>query len=415
MRARLLKAALVSALLVVAAAIVVTLSTRLPLETPSRRGDLEWVGAIHVHTVASDGGGTLDEVAAAARAADLDFLTITDHNVWAMPSSQYRNGLLMVLGEEARVPAGHMLVIGGDDPVERIARRAEAEQAGSPLGPSVPQGTGLRIVAHPEGPSRPWKAWDPSEFDALEIWNWDTELRDDGLDDWPKALLLLPADPLSAMVELVDRPSRTLERWDGLLAQGHRVPGVCSVDAHSHVPIAGDLALPFPAYRDLFRLARQHVLLASEPTGEASRDAAIVTEALAAGRSYCALDGVANASGFQAHVVGVDESATLGGRITWRPGAVRFVASVPEVAVPLVVKLFLDGEVIEEGTGQSFESAPLPSAGAYRLEVGLELRRGTVPWIFTNPIWVVDANADAAEAAEAGSPPADSRTGERRR
>ena len=76
MLTRLLKIALVTALLVFIAAVVVTVTTRLPLEAPTARGAREWVGAIHVHTVASDGGGTLDEVAAAARVTGLDFLTI---------------------------------------------------------------------------------------------------------------------------------------------------------------------------------------------------------------------------------------------------------------------------------------------------------------------------------------------------
>jgi len=308
---RLLKITLVTGLLAFVAGVVVSVTTRLPLEAPSARGALEWVGAIHVHTVASDGGGTLAEVAEAARVSGLDFVTITDHNLWAMPGPEYVDGRLMVLGEEARVPSGHILVIGGDDPEERRARRAEAEERGSPLGSSVPAGAGLRIVAHPEGPGEPWQDWDPSGFDALEIWNWDTELRDDGLGDWPKALLLLPAEPVSAMLELVDRPTATLERWDQLHRDGHRTPGVCSVDAHANVPVTNDLALPFPAYRDLFSLARQHVLLGAEPTGDAAHDAALVTEALRLGRSFCALDAIADASGFTAEAVAFDESATL--------------------------------------------------------------------------------------------------------
>ena len=251
--------------LLLVAVIYAIWATRLPLDTRSTVNPREWVGAIHVHTVASDGGGTLDEVAVAARDSGLDFLTITDHNVWAMPTAEYRAETLLGLGEEARVPAGHMLVLGGEDPALRITRRREAEEAGSPLGPSVSSGSGLRVVAHPEGPAQPWLEWDPAAFDAIEIWNWDTDLRDDGWRDWSKALLLLPTRPVSAMLELLDRPAATLSRWDDLLAEGHRIMGLCSVDAHSHVPIGDRFALPFPAYRELFRLARQHVLLSGDP------------------------------------------------------------------------------------------------------------------------------------------------------
>jgi hypothetical protein len=384
-----LKIALVTGLLTFVAAMVVSLTTRLPLEAPSARGALEWVGATHVHTVASDGGGTLDEVAEAARVTGLDFVTITDHNLWAMPGPRYIDGSLMVLGEEARVPSGHILVVGGDDPEVRRARRAEAEERGSPLGSSVPAGAGLRIVAHPEGPGEPWRDWDPAGFDALEIWNWDTELRDDGLGDWPKALLLLPAEPVSAMLELLDRPTATIERWDQLLADGHRVPGVCSVDAHSNVPVSGDLALPFPAYRDLFSLARQHVILGAEPTGDADHDAALVTEALRFGRSFCALDGIADASGFSAEAVSLEESTTFGGEISWEAQGSRITASVPDISAPTIVKLYRDGVVVSEGRGPDYDSGALAAPGVYRLEIYVELRRGQVPWIFSNPLWVL--------------------------
>ena len=385
---RLLKITLVGGLLVFVASVVVTVMTRLPLETTSTRGAREWVGAIHVHTVASDGGGTLEEIAAAAGATGLDFVTITDHNLWAMPASGYIGGVLMVLGEEARVPAGHILVIGGDDPEMRRARRDQAEAGGSPLGSSVPAGRGLRIVAHPEGPGEPWRDWDPTGFDALEIWNWDTDLRDDGLDDWPKALLLLPAEPVAAMLELLDRPAVTLERWDRLLSEGHRIPGVCSVDAHSKVPMTRNLALPFPAYRDLFALARQHVLLEAEPSGDATYDAALVADALRTGRSYCALDGVADASGFTAEAVSLDRSVTFGGEITRGSDAVRITASVPEISAPTIVRLYRNGVLVSEGRGPEYDSGSLAAPGAYRLEVSVELRWGEVPWIFTNPIWI---------------------------
>ena len=388
MLTRLLRIVLVTALLAFIATAVVSVATRLPLEGPSARGEHEWVGAIHVHTVASDGGGTLEEVAAAARVTGLDFVTVTDHNVWAMPASTYIDGRLMVLGEEARVPSGHILVIGGDDPVERRARRAEAEERGLPFGSSVPAGAGLRIVAHPEGPGEPWRDWDPAGFDALEIWNWDTELRDDGLGDWPKALLLLPAEPVSAMLELVDRPTASLGRWDRLLSEGHRVAGVCSVDAHSKVPVTAEFSLPFPAYRDLFSLARQHVLLETEPNGDAAHDAALVTDALRFGRSFCALDGIADASGFSATAVSGDESATFGGEIGWKAGQLRITASVPDISAPTIVRLYHDGSVVSEGRGPTYDSGVLSEPGAYRLEIYVELRRGELPWIFTNPIWV---------------------------
>ena len=407
MLARLLKVALAGAgLAAVTAAAALFVASPFPVGGPSAREAREWVGAIHVHTVASDGGGTVDEVARAARAAGLDFVTLTDHNTWAMPAPIYRDGRLLVLGEEASVPAGHILVIGGDDPEVRRTRRSAAAERGTPLGPSVPAGGGLRIVAHPEGPGTPWTYWDASGFDALEIWNWDTDLRDDGLGDWWRALLLLPTEPVGAMLELVDRPALTLERWDELLAGGHRTAAVCSVDAHSNVRLTEGVALRFPAYQDLFRLARQHVLLGAEPTGDAARDAALVTEALRLGRGFCALDAVADASGFRAAAVNERGAATFGDVLRWGGGPLRITASAPVLAAPTVTRLFRDGSLVSEGRGPGYDSGDLAEPGAYRLEVYVELARGLVPWIFTNPIWVrrEPAESDAARRPPSAEP-----------
>ena len=105
MLTRLLKVAPWGAgLVAIVAAATLFVSSPSPVGGSSAPNAREWVGAIHVHTVASDGGGTVDDVARAARAAGLDFVAITDHNAWAMPAPIYRDGRLLVLGEEASVP-----------------------------------------------------------------------------------------------------------------------------------------------------------------------------------------------------------------------------------------------------------------------------------------------------------------------
>ena len=40
----------------------------------------EYVGAIHIHSVYSDGTGKIEEIAKAAYDSDLDFIMMTDHN-----------------------------------------------------------------------------------------------------------------------------------------------------------------------------------------------------------------------------------------------------------------------------------------------------------------------------------------------
>ena len=61
----------------------------------------EVVGAVHVHTTHSDGAGSVQHVAAAARRAGLDFVVVTDHNTFgAKPAEGYAGDLLLIVGTE---------------------------------------------------------------------------------------------------------------------------------------------------------------------------------------------------------------------------------------------------------------------------------------------------------------------------
>ena len=44
----------------------------------------DYAGAIHIHTVYSDGTGTFDDIAAAGTTAGMDFLITSDHNTLSL-------------------------------------------------------------------------------------------------------------------------------------------------------------------------------------------------------------------------------------------------------------------------------------------------------------------------------------------
>src|ERR1035437_2631436 len=74
----------------------------------------ERIGVLHVHTRASDGGGTVPEVMEAAEQANLSFIAITDHNV-AMTDKDLAADppdLPIISGEEFSTVAGHFLALG---------------------------------------------------------------------------------------------------------------------------------------------------------------------------------------------------------------------------------------------------------------------------------------------------------------
>ena len=71
-------------------------------------------GAIHVHTRRSDGTGTVDEVAAAARRDGLQFVIFTDHGDGTKGSDTpaYRYGVLCIDALEVSTNGGHVVVLG---------------------------------------------------------------------------------------------------------------------------------------------------------------------------------------------------------------------------------------------------------------------------------------------------------------
>jgi predicted metal-dependent phosphoesterase TrpH len=79
----------------------------------------EYVGNLHTHTRYSDGHGSHEDIALAAIEAGLDFVIVTDHNVWVEGMDGYRyldrQRVLLLTGEEihdqAREPQkNHLLV-----------------------------------------------------------------------------------------------------------------------------------------------------------------------------------------------------------------------------------------------------------------------------------------------------------------
>ena len=71
-------------------------------------------GAFHVHSNRSDGSGSVDEIAAAAGRAGLQFIILTDHgDATREPDPPaYRGGVLTIDGIELNTTGGHYAAFG---------------------------------------------------------------------------------------------------------------------------------------------------------------------------------------------------------------------------------------------------------------------------------------------------------------
>ncbi len=357
-------------------------------------------GAVHVHTTLSDGGGTPNEVALAAKHAGLGFVVITDHNsLDAKPVEGYHDGVLVLVGTEVSTTAGHIVGLGLPDPAYRFS--GDARDALD----DIREPGGVAFAAHPQSPREDFRfsGWDLPGSWGLELLNGDSQWRSAG---WPRLLRtagLYLANPRYALLGSLTPADETLRRWDRLLAV-RDTPGILGADAHSRVPLSKRFAARFPSYASLFELARNYVLLPEALSGDAGRDAARLIEALGRGRSYLGIDAIAPADAFSFVAEGASGRATMGDTIAATPAPrLRVLARAPAGARAVLRK---DGQPIgESGAAGAAGIAYLHDAsgpGVYRVEVAVP--GFGVPWIVSNPIYVFDEGERAARAARAAWP-----------
>jgi hypothetical protein len=373
---------------------------------PVPRDQLELMGALHVHTQRSDGAGTLEDVAAAASDAGLQFVVLADHGDATRPAEppRYIGGVLCIDAVEVGTQAGHYLALG-------LERAAPYPLGGEPrdVVDDVQRLGGFGLVSHPDSP-RPalrWRAWS-APIDGLEWLNADSEWRDEPGRSLARALATYFVRPPESIASLFDRPA-TLERWDALTRR-RRVIAVAGHDAHARIgrdpaeePAAGEYALRLPSYAAVFRTFAQRVRLDEPATGDAKHDARLVLSALRAGHTYTVVDAYASPARLTFEAQSASGAAQAGDDVVASTD-VTLSARVPS-APGIALVLLQNGRVIKTEAGPSLVYVHQPSASpaVYRVEARVETGR-QVPWIVSNPIWVLDQTRPAP--ARLDPPPA---------
>lgn len=382
---RLRRTFLITTVAVVAAVVLYVVATLPPATRQLSTTPVGVVsGAYHVHSNRSDGSGSLSDIAAAAAAAGLQFVIVTDHGDATRPPEppQYLSGVLVIDAVEISTVEGHVVALGLKD-ASPFPLGAEARDTLE----DVHRMGGWTVIAHPDSPHERlrWRG-DSVPVDGIEWLNADSEWRDERTG---RLLLTLGhyffRSPES-IVSIFDRPAASLRRWD-LMSRQRAVSGLAGVDAHARIGGEDEnqktprTLFARPTYQDMFRTVSQVVTLASPLSGNAVADASSVLDALRAGRSYSVVRAIANPAAITFSVT--DGTRTVGmGESLNAPGRFTVTASVPEPSDAVVV-LFRDGEEVARGTGSvTFSNTGAPMT--YRAEV--HLGRAAVPWIVTNMI-----------------------------
>ncbi len=364
--------------------------------TPARG---ERVGVIHVHTDASGGSGSLPEVIATAKQADLSFVAITDHNL-ALSDAEVAAAdppeFAVIDGEEVSTASGHFLALGISG--NRWNRGSSYDTRS--LMRSTSEAGAVNFIAHPYGLRDRWTDWGAKDFDGIEIFNDDAIWRKNTVFDLLVAALLYPVNSRLALVRLTRTPTENFAKWDQLLAQ-RPVAGICGSDAHAKLIVDRLSIAKFPSYLSVFSLARQHVLLPDRPGVDPDRAGGdAILAAIKSGNSFCAVDALYPADGFTQTITSATQSASPGNTIAWTQGAALHIKLPPGADHPMI-RVLKDGQEIANQEANSLD-LPVPGPGRYRTEAYLRQpgvtgwRRWTL-WIFANPVTVTDAHSAQAK------------------
>lgn len=346
----------------------------------------EYVGNPHVHTPYSDGTALHAEIAEAAVKAGLDFVVVTDHNVWVDGVERHYGKVLLLVGEEVhdvrRQPqANHLLIYNAESELAPLAADSQG------LIDTVNQRGGFCFLAHPFeyrsliGPDLmaiPWVDWDVNGYAGFEIWNYMSEFKALAYNK-PLALLYAYFPTLG-----IGGPFRAmLRQWDQLLSQGRRITAIGGADAHGNTYSLGPLRRVVFPYEYLFRCVNTHILSDRPLKGNLEHDKAVIYDALRAGHTWVGYDLLASTKGFRFDARSINTQATIGDQLV-RTAATKFDVQTPSRGD---IHLLCNGRVVARASGQQLNFTTA-DPGAYRVEVYRSYRLGRRGWIFSSPIYV---------------------------
>jgi len=375
----------------------------------------DFKGVLHSHSYRShDSRGTLEEIIPAAKQAKLNFIFLADHRISDQDTfprgiQGLFQGVVVESGTES--PGASIMVtplkstiIDWTKDRDQMIKRVVGEG-------------GMVLYLHSEDNSHDWGNPD---YQGMEIYNIHTDLIDEKN---PLTFLINGMVNSSkyrhwAYRELFDEQSKILSRWDSL-NNSRRIVGMAAVDAHNNQSIRarylknGDVEwvgsnsktlsinkpglkekwlfgkpdiggwvfkMEFDTYFHSFNFVNTHIY------GDTLSSRSLKNE-LVKGHAYISFESLAEANGFQFY------SANQVGKLNAIPGdsiSAKYTSSLHAVSpFPVRFELYQNGILIdtqEDRYEYSFNLQHKP--GNYRIVCRLKLGKESMPWIYTNPIYV---------------------------
>ncbi len=340
----------------------------------------EYIGAIHMHSVFSDGSGEVKDIAALAGEAGLDYIILTDHNTLRALKEGYEgwyNKTMLLVGCEIndRENKNHYLAFGID---ETISTRLNAKTYVK----KVKDSGGIGFIAHPfekrkhmkEHPPYPWTEWESEDFTGIEVWNHMSEWMENLTEQNKYQAFLHPLKTIKAPL------TETIKMWDKQNLK-RKVVGIGGIDAHAHKHnLLGFLEVEIFPYKVLFKSIRTHVLLEDEikPGRNFASAKKNIYRALECGRCFFANDYNAESKGFRFFAQAGKKIYNMGDRV---PASEKIKFKVLLPASKGEIRLIGNGRHVDTVENSEAEFV-IKEPGVYRVEV-CHLGKA---WIYSNHI-----------------------------
>ncbi len=347
-------------------------------------------GAIHVHSVQSDGSGTKESIAGEAKKAGLDYVVVTDHSVGpeARLDAGYYDSVLVMAGCEVNLPEGHFLYIPHPD---SMFRDYTAEMRNNLF---EFDDEAIVIGAHPYSKKKPVSNQVLQKLNAFEIVNADMVWRNIPLWSLIQTVAMYPF--MNFSINLLYRyPQTTMQMWKMLQSQYDKNYHIfAGVDAHANIKITDSWRLEFPAYETVFKMFQTTILSKKPLSGDFMHDSRLVYDALKNGRSYISFGNLGNSKGFAFYAHDIGQTYFPGDTVA-RSGfgdndTITLRVKVPaREKIRIYLKSHYDTVLVHDGPDLEFSTEKKGKyfAEVYKLrpELGYD-RYQEVPWIISNAI-----------------------------
>ena len=339
---------------------------------------LSW-GAIHIHSTHSDGTGTIEEIAKAAKKVGLHWIIVTDHNNMDGKEGIYE-GVYVIIGEEISPDfANHYIALGIKEPISFGMPPIEYIQ-------KVKEQGGFGFIAHPDEnlfrknpyQTSPWKDWSIQDFGGIEIWNYMSNWVDNYNDRNPFKILksLLFRNNISGPTK------KTLRWWDDLNSKTQQIiPAIGGIDAHAFDIKKLFVTVKIFPYRITFETITNFIYLENPLSEDFESSKKAILKAIKSGKNLIINRGSKwfKTPDSMFYIQNSTKKAYAGEYIDLDDHS-KIIIKLPAKAT---IKLIHDGKVVLQKEASKLELEKFDK-GKYRFEAYYKNK----PWIFSNPILV---------------------------